>query len=286
GETIMAVADDSDGNFGRVAKDGVCILEIEMTDDDDEVGAAFHFSGDVVDGFNNGPDMKGADLFGLCVVPCEVAHDEADDGDAKASDVLDDVSFAGEESLAVVLDVSSEKREMGQAPKALNRFPAIVEFMIADGSGVKAEQVSQFVERGAVIDGGDGRALYEIAGIEVKAGGAACTLVAHFGGQISEPAEAVVCRLELGMKVVAVEDGERANVVLCLEKSGQGQSGDKKAFHSRQHTGCTNYRKCSLNAVNTGLRRHPGYNRLQCRELLFFQQVRRRSEERRVGKEC
>ena len=164
----MTVADDGDGNLGRVVEKGFGLFDVEMANDDDEVGPVFHFGGDVVDGFDDGLHLKGANLLGRGIVAGEVAHDQADDGYAKTAYVFNDVSFAGEEGAVAVFNVGGKQGEVRDAGEVLNRLPAVIEFMIADGSGIEAEQVRQFVEGRAVVEGGDRRALDKIAGVEKK----------------------------------------------------------------------------------------------------------------------
>ena len=75
-----------------------------------------------------------------------------------------------------------------------------------------AQKVGDFEDGQAVEDGGDGRALRDVAGIEQDAIGTVGALAADHGGEVGEAALIVLQRHETRMEVVRVENGEGADL--------------------------------------------------------------------------
>jgi len=119
-----------------------------------------------------------------------------------------------------VQNVRGNDGKLRDADELLDFVPAVIELVIAERGDVDVQEICKLVDRFAMEDGGDGRALDEIAGVEVDARRAVSALIAQHGGEICEASHAVAVRLQVGVKVVRVEDGERADVGLCGKQSG------------------------------------------------------------------
>ena len=122
----------------------------------------------------------------------QIRHHGADHGHAHAVRLQDDVGLRRHQLALGVHDIGADDRVVRDVDELLRGLPAVIELVIAQRGGVETEQVRDLVDRDAVKNGGDRRALHQVAGIEQQAGVAVFALVADSGCKLGEAALAAL----------------------------------------------------------------------------------------------
>ena len=206
---VVEVAGDDDGDVG-FSEEGFFLFGADVGEDDDEVGLGAELGDVAADGFDDGGGVPLAEEGGGGE-EAEVIGHGADDADAEAVDFEDEPGVGGEGVVLGVDDVGGDHGVLRHFDEVAGLLPAVVEVVVAEGEGVEAEEVGDFEDGGGFVDGGDGGALGEVAGVEEDAVGAVFALLADDGGEVGEAAVVVGEGGEAGVEVVGVEDGEGAD---------------------------------------------------------------------------
>ena len=207
--SAVEVAGDDDGDVG-FGEEGLLLVGADVGEDDDEVGLGAELGDVAADSFQNRRGVPLAEEGGGGEVAEIVGHGP-DDADAQTVYFQDHPGLRGEGVVRVIDDVRSDHGVLRHFDEVAGLLPAIVEVVVAEREGVEAEEVGDFEDGGGFVDGGDGGALGEVAGVEEDAVGAAFFLLPDDGGEVGETAVVVGEGGEAGMEVVGVEDGEGAD---------------------------------------------------------------------------
>ena len=184
-------------DLGDLVQNLVGLIAVDVAEHHNQIGAAFEFCDLFAHRIHHRQDLPRADLFRGRKVPHEVAHQHADDGDAHSGHLANDVAAPGEEVAIVAHHARRHEGKMSRFCKRLDVLPAVIELVITQSGNVGAEEVEDLVNRQPVEQGRDGRALHQIARVEIETGHAAFALMPELGGEISEAAAAVGVRLQV-----------------------------------------------------------------------------------------
>ena len=172
------------GTSGSLRQQLLLLLGGDVRQQDHEVrlsarlfGVAAHGGGDR----HHAPGAAG--VSGVVRVP-KLFGFGADHGHAQAAHLLHHVRLLRQQRAALVGHVGGDHGVARRLHELAQALPAVIEIVVADGGDVEAEQVGDFVDGQAAVDGGDGGALHQVAGVEQQAGAAAQALLADDGGQL------------------------------------------------------------------------------------------------------
>ncbi len=160
----MDVAGDEDSRFGQFPQQQVFFVTVDMEEQDNQVALIADQGNLPAKGLDQRAHVKGPQV-GRRAEDGHVHGQAADDTDAERANfkhlrgALDDGAAFG------IGHVRQEQREAGQAGKPGDLLPAVVELVVADGGGIEAHEVGDFVYRGAFVDGGHGRTGDEIPAV-------------------------------------------------------------------------------------------------------------------------
>ena len=160
---VVQMAGDDDGNVG-LGEERLLLIRPDVGQDDDQVGLRPKFSHVASHRFHHRRGVPFAHQGGGGEVAKVVGHG-ADYADAEAVDFEDQPGLFGEQSILGIHDIGADHRVFRHPNEAARLLPAVVEVMVAEGEGVEAEEVGDFEDGCAFVDGGDGSALGEVSGV-------------------------------------------------------------------------------------------------------------------------
>ena len=167
-----------------------------------------------MDSFDDRLHLPRADLVQSRVISGQVTHHQTDNGHPDTAHVPDNVAPARQELVRGIFNVIGKHRKMRDSGESLDRLPAVIEFMIADGSRIEAEHIRKLVEGSAAVEASRPECLAPYRPRLEECRRTAFTLPPNFRRKISEAAETFRIGKQLGVQIVRVQDTQGADIIL------------------------------------------------------------------------